>query len=382
MIIKEFEKYKELPLELIVQLTTACNLRCTYCFQYKSKPKMMSVDMAKKCMDFIMSKDDGSMRIVNFYGGEPTLNLDAMEALVDRYIENRNRGNTTIVYFYINSNGLIMNDRFINIIKKVMTVSTFRYSLSINGSKESHDKSRRSVSGTGTFDLINENIKKLRKEIPNIDIEGHAVADREFIRNLKENVISMITNEVFDESTCEPMFYGTGEEYTKEDFETIVKVYRELIQEGYDYKKIYLMFDPFMEESSYQNITYGCPRVCVPGKQVLCVDTDGDFLPCDFYLHLTDYSKHLMGNIFGNYEDYNKYVEYYGKVKGDLMGRPKSCKSEYGTLCKEECSCSAECQVCNSIAELMTGERLVIPKGVCDRTKLMCEVFTKEKFIK
>ena len=135
MIIKEFEKYKELPLELIVQLTTACNLRCTYCFQYKSKPKMMSADMAKKCMDFIMSKDDGSMRIVNFYGGEPTLNLDAMEALVDRYIENRNRGNTTIVYFYINSNGLIMNDRFINIIKKVMTVSTFRYSLSINGSK-------------------------------------------------------------------------------------------------------------------------------------------------------------------------------------------------------------------------------------------------------
>ena len=99
MKITKYDNYKELPRELIVQLTTSCNLRCSYCFQYKREIKNMSIETAYKCIDFMMSKDDGEMRIINFYGGEPTLNLDTMEALIDRYIYHKNRGNTSILYF-------------------------------------------------------------------------------------------------------------------------------------------------------------------------------------------------------------------------------------------------------------------------------------------
>lgn len=377
MKITKYDNYKELPRELIVQLTTSCNLRCSYCFQYKREIKNMSIETAYKCIDFMMSKDDGEMRIINFYGGEPTLNLDTMEALIDRYIYHKNRGNTSILYFYINTNGTIINERIINIFKKVMSVTCFRYCLSINGNKESQDKSR----GINTFNLIMNNIKKLKKEIPNIFIEGHAVADREFIKNLKDNSIYMLTNNLFDEATSEPMFYGTSDEYTKEDFEKLVDVYNELLKEGYDYKKVFLLFEAFMEEENYKNICRGCPRLCIPGYEVVCVDTLGNFLPCDFYLNLDDYSKYIMGTLDDS-ETYNNKVNYYKKVKDDLTVTEKSCRSEYGTYCKEECNYSSECQVCNASAEIITGGRLIIPKGICDRTKLMCEVFINKKFNK
>lgn len=192
----------------------------------------------------------------------------------------------------------------------------------------------------------------------------------------------MITNENFDEPTTEPMFYGSSEEYTKEDFEKIVDVYREVQKEGYDSYKLFTMFEGFMEEHDYHNIRIGCPRICIPGQQVICIDTEGVFIPCDYYLNLEDYSKFSMGNIINDSENYNKRINEYIKTKSDLLTEDYCCKSEYGTNCKTECSYSSECQVCNSVAEIITNKKLVIPKGNCDRTKLMCTVFKNKKFTK
>lgn len=382
MNIKEFENYKRLPSEIIVQLTTGCNLRCNYCFQHLRKTHHMDIELAKKTVDFIMSRDENCVRTLNFYGGEPLLNKKAMEAIVDRYIELKEEGNATVLYFYVNTNGTLIDDEFIRIAKKLMKVATFKVSVSINGNRDSHDASRKDINNNPTFDLIMKNIKKLRDEIPDIDIECHSVSDRAFIKDFKNNLKFMINNELFDTATSEPMFWGTGEEYTKEDFEKIVDVYNELKEEGYNTEKLYAMIEGFLEKENYKNIQKGTPMICIPGSTVMCIDSYGKFLPCDYYLNLDNYSEFTMGDIFGDYSNYNKKVDYYTQANYELYWCENSCQNEKGVNCKTECDCSSGCSICNSAAEILTKKKLVIPTGMCERTKLMTQVFKEKKFKK
>lgn len=62
-----------------------CNLRCRYCFAgqgiYGGKPQTMPFEVAKAAIDFLV-KQSGPRRHLelDFFGGEPLLNLDGRQA--------------------------------------------------------------------------------------------------------------------------------------------------------------------------------------------------------------------------------------------------------------------------------------------------------------
>lgn len=76
--------------DITLCVTEECNLRCKYCYMYnKNSVHVMSIDTAKKAVDFILSQEVKFPAAVwNFIGGEPTLEMDLVDEITD-YIKYR-----------------------------------------------------------------------------------------------------------------------------------------------------------------------------------------------------------------------------------------------------------------------------------------------------
>lgn len=93
---------------VMIELTRRCNMRCGHCFRGEAQ----NVDINCKHIDALLEQTEMIGELV-LTGGEPTLNMDAMEYLLDRLCE---RG-IPVLKFQLLTNGLIYSERFIEIMK-------------------------------------------------------------------------------------------------------------------------------------------------------------------------------------------------------------------------------------------------------------------------
>ena len=85
---------------LVLEVTRRCNHNCAHCMR---GPKE-NLDMSKELIDIIIN-DNVSYKIINFSGGEPTLNPDVIIYTIDRIIEKH----IPVRSIQMITNGLIFN---------------------------------------------------------------------------------------------------------------------------------------------------------------------------------------------------------------------------------------------------------------------------------
>ena len=103
---------KPTQLGVWLHLTNQCNLRCTYCYVWKSQDKM-SLDTAKKAMKKII--DGAKLHVfkkitVKFSGGECLLALDNLLKIVD-YSRKLATEKNLEIEFVVMTNGVLVDDR-------------------------------------------------------------------------------------------------------------------------------------------------------------------------------------------------------------------------------------------------------------------------------
>ena len=153
--------------QLTMQVTQNCNLRCSYCAygnnyenQRGHSNKVMSLDMMKKCVDFIMTRSYGVDQIaIGFYGGEPFIEIENIMACID-YIKEVYEGRS--VAYTITTNGTIFDDETIRFLDE----NNFGVNISFDGPKELHDKNRVYSDGRGSFDKIMANVSYIKGKFP------------------------------------------------------------------------------------------------------------------------------------------------------------------------------------------------------------------------
>ena len=84
---------KRLVRTVTFQVTDACNLRCTYCYQINKQTHRMSFEVAKKFFDMIIEATPEDNEYINpenspglvleFIGGEPFLEIELIDQIVD-----------------------------------------------------------------------------------------------------------------------------------------------------------------------------------------------------------------------------------------------------------------------------------------------------------
>ena len=140
------------PLGVEIEITTACNLRCKHCFQGEYPEKYMSLEYFKNIVDIL---DENDVYEVNLVGGEIFKHKDVLEML--KYLDDKNMAITIV------TNAVAIDD---NIIKTLSEMKNLYVLVSVDGTKELHDKIR----GEGQFDKIIPKIIQMSKIGMNVEI--------------------------------------------------------------------------------------------------------------------------------------------------------------------------------------------------------------------
>ncbi|MCL2361468.1 MAG: Cys-rich peptide radical SAM maturase CcpM [Defluviitaleaceae bacterium] len=152
---------------IVMQVTQNCNLRCSYCAygggygtQRTHSNKTMSLELMKKCVDFVMARSrDVNLISIGFYGGEPLMEIGKIKDCV-AYIKDSYRGREVI--YTLTTNGTFFSDDTISFLAE----NNFNTLISFDGPREWQDKNRVYPDGRGTFDDILKNVKRIKDCYP------------------------------------------------------------------------------------------------------------------------------------------------------------------------------------------------------------------------
>lgn len=142
-------------------ITLRCNQKCGYCQVSSADEDSVKYDMpvetAEKIVDFILSAPTDFPKI-EFQGGEPTINWPAIIASVER-AEKRADELGKNVEFVLCSNLISITENQLHFCKDhKIAIST-----SLDGTRDIHDKFRKTRFDKGTYDSFVCNFKKARK---------------------------------------------------------------------------------------------------------------------------------------------------------------------------------------------------------------------------
>lgn len=140
-------------LHATIMLTDFCNFRCPYCYQSHSGGELSSKELPA-LKKFIQKHAPQKTSTVNlsWFGGEPLLNLNPLFEIEEYLVQNRISGDS-----HITTNGYLITEKLLNDLRSKTRVQSFQ--ITLDGLKNTHDKTRILSSGKGTFEKIIHNIQ-------------------------------------------------------------------------------------------------------------------------------------------------------------------------------------------------------------------------------
>lgn len=139
--------------KLVMVVTDSCNLCCAYCYArlspHASPARKMTPDTARRVIRRFLSGRD-RCGLIQFFGGEPTLNLDAMEAAVEETLDLVSSGVLRErPRFAVVTNGIVRDPRrFLDL----LTLHGIETTVSLDGPAFIHDKLRPYANSAPSYD--------------------------------------------------------------------------------------------------------------------------------------------------------------------------------------------------------------------------------------
>ncbi|MDQ0150940.1 thioether cross-link-forming SCIFF peptide maturase [Eubacterium multiforme] len=315
-----------------------CNLRCKYCFadegEYHGHKGVMDIETAKKAIDYVIKRSGPRKNIeIDLFGGEPTLIMDTIKEIIKYARENEKKWNKNI-RFTMTTNATLLNEEMMDYMDKEMG----NIILSLDGRKEVNDNVRIKVDGSGSYDDILPNIKKMvekRNKDKMFYVRGTFTrANTDFY----EDVMAM-ANEGFREISIEPVVLPDEHPLSlrEEDLPTIFnnydKLYDEMVRrkkEGDEFRFYHFNIDLNGGPCVYKRIS-GCGA----GFEYVAITPQGEVYPCHQFVGKEEYK---LGTIYD--DTYNTELAKKFK-KAHIYNKPK-CRD-----CWARFYCSGGCQANN-----------------------------------
>ena len=145
---------------IIVIPTFSCNCRCPYCYE-DHKAIDMSEDVVESIKKFLnIQKLNGLKRLqLDFFGGEPLLKLktilDLSKYAKELFSDPENKFSSSM-----STNGTRLD---LDTFKQFNEVGVRSFQITFDGPKTIHDKKRIFVNGSGTYDVIWNNLESIHQ---------------------------------------------------------------------------------------------------------------------------------------------------------------------------------------------------------------------------
>lgn len=272
------------------QVTEACNLKCTYCYQINKSKNSMTFEYAKRFIDLLLDEsfsDDSFMNVNNtsgiiaeFIGGEPLLEIDLIDQITDYFrTQLIERFHPWKDYFMVSmiSNGLLyFTDKVQNYLEKNKSIVSF--SMSLDGCKELHDACRITHNNEGSYDTVE-------------------AACMHFMENFNSNMSTKMT------------FAPENVDYTFRAIKNLINIGYKVIncnpvyEEGWQpkhaniyYKQLTEVADYIIENKLYDKVSISVFDRELMGKVDIIADPSSDKNYCGSTGHML--ALDLEGNIF------------------------------------------------------------------------------------
>ncbi|MBR5373008.1 MAG: thioether cross-link-forming SCIFF peptide maturase [Oscillospiraceae bacterium] len=267
---------------LCLHIAHTCNLNCSYCFasqgKYHGERAVMSFETGKQALDFLIANSGTRHNLeVDFFGGEPLMNFQAVKDLV-AYARSIEKEHNKHFRFTLTTNGMLIDDDVIDFANRECS----NVVLSLDGRKEIHDRFRVDHAGKGSWERIVPKFQKLVKERggKNYYMRGTFThANPDFLNDIK-----VMLDLGFRELSMEPVVCAANDPsaLTEEDMQIVMQQYEQLAELMTEYEKA---GDPFTFYHYMIDLTGGpCiyKRIsgCGSGTEYMAVTPWGDLYPC------------------------------------------------------------------------------------------------------
>lgn len=286
---------------LTLLVSQDCNMRCRYCNAYGGDyghgRALMTVETALQTLE-TFTTEEFNFASVQFFGGEPTLNVPVIRAVCERLAEMHAVGRISkLPVLGTITNGLSLSDDFIALIKEYDIGVT----ISLDGPREINDLYRVDAGGNGTYTQIVKSLHKLQ-----------AATDG----RKPEMIEATMTRQHFERGIT----YDDLSEFFAEAF-GISRCHIALLEEGYAYdekteisEENRIAWHAMTQEHLLKSLRQGNPKatnlgfrllkklifkqvspyICPVGVSSLTVDVDGTIYPCYQLMN----ENFVMGTVF------------------------------------------------------------------------------------
>ncbi|MBQ8636574.1 MAG: thioether cross-link-forming SCIFF peptide maturase [Clostridia bacterium] len=322
---------------LCLHIAHDCNLRCKYCFagtgEYQGHRGMMSAEVGKAAIDFVI-KNSGTRRNIeiDYFGGEPLMNFGVVKEITE-YAKEQGEKHNKNFRFTITTNGLLLNDE----VKEYVNENMSNIVLSLDGTKETNDRMRYRVDGSGTYDTI---VPKF------IDIAESRNQDNYYVRGTftAENLhfaddVMHMADLGFLQTSVEPVVAPESESYALTEkhidtvlaeYEKLAKMYIDRRREGKPFNFFHFMIDLDQGPCVVKRLS-GCGA----GHEYIAVTPEGDIYPCHQFVGNTDFK---MGSVMtGEFDEEIKSTF----EKSNIYTKPECSKCFAKFYCSGGCSANA-----------------------------------------
>jgi uncharacterized protein len=157
--------------KLVLVVAEACNLRCTYCYAeggpYGRDVSVMTPDTARRAVREMFTRHR-PIQTLQYFGGEPSLNLAAMQAAADEVLTMVREGELTAApRLSIVTNGAHLTDELLHFYKSRDVLIT----VSHDGPQDVQDALRPNSTGGGTFGNVDQTLARFRDAGIRFDIQ-------------------------------------------------------------------------------------------------------------------------------------------------------------------------------------------------------------------
>ncbi|HBG04253.1 MAG: putative geopeptide radical SAM maturase [Geobacteraceae bacterium GWC2_58_44] len=144
----------------MVVLNLDCNLACGYCYEDNFRGSFyMSADTADLLVESVIGGQiaKGNAVKLSFYGGEPLLSAELIKEIASRLQAAAQRAATKFMFSLV-TNGTLLSR---SLVQELIPLGLAGAKVTLDGPGETHDVSRPFVSGSGSFDVILDNVAQI-----------------------------------------------------------------------------------------------------------------------------------------------------------------------------------------------------------------------------
>lgn len=271
---------------LIKPASSACNMRCRYCFycdvaahREERRARVMGEDVAGAIIDRALAVAPDARISFAFQGGEPTLaGLDFFRSFVARVEERRE---SQQVSWALQTNGYLIDEEW----AEFFAEHRFLIGVSVDAYRDLHDSMRPDAHGAATYARVMRGVRLLRER--GVDVNILSVLTAQMAAH-PQRVFSFIKREQISHIQFIPCLPGLDDE--ADAFSLAPRAFSSFYRRLFDlwwrelgsghYVSIWL-FENVMQMALGQFPSQcGMLGRCAPQ---FVVESDGSVYPCDFY---------------------------------------------------------------------------------------------------